>query len=282
MANENIIVPEIYSNMVTEKVKGLVKISSYATDLGELDNFAQEGDSITFPSFKALSDAEILTRGAKISKEELKQTSTKKSIVHYAKGVHILDIDAMTGKGNFLENAVSQQARIFAKARDKECVKDIDTNAVLKVATVGANEITQGELNEGFNLWGDEQDSDTYDAIIINSRLLPSFLVMDGFVSTNLTYTTDQNGIVRNGVVGFFRGVPVVLSDVGTFDSTASECKTYILKKGALGRKDKKNGVEIEVKRDAETKANDIFADEIFVIGLIQIDGVAILRKTIA
>jgi hypothetical protein len=89
-----IIIPEIYTSMLTEKIAGKVRISNYATDLGVLGDFSQEGDSITFPQFSALSEAELLARGAEITTEELKQTSSKKSVVHYAKGVSILDVDA--------------------------------------------------------------------------------------------------------------------------------------------------------------------------------------------
>lgn len=277
-----IIIPEIYSKMVTEKVKGIVKISSYATDLGEVGAFSQEGDSITFPQFCALGDAELLARGAEISTEELRQTSTKKVVKHYGKGVEILDVDALEGKGNFLENAIMQQARIFAKARDTECMADIDANAILKKATASAISITPSELNGAFNLWGDEQDSESYEGIFINSRMLDSFLTMDGFVSTNVTYNANGNGIVRNGVVGFYRGIAVILTDVGTYDTTLNECKTYILKKGALGIKDKKNGVDIELERKAGFKKTNVYADEMFIIGLMQKDGVCIVRKSIA
>ncbi|MFR1377665.1 MAG: hypothetical protein ACLSTJ_01725 [Clostridium neonatale] len=277
-----IIIPEIYTQMLNEGIEGKVKISNYAVEIGTLGDFASEGDSITFPQFSALSEAELLARGAEISTEELKQTESKKTVKHYAKGVSILDVDALEGKGNFLENAINQQAEIFARARDKECVDDIDTNAILKSATVGASAITEDELINALNMWGDDQDDSSYSAIIINSKLLPSFYKMDGFVNSTKTYTHDGNGTIVNGVVGYYRTIPVVLSNVGTFDSTANECKSYILKKGALGKKDKKQGVEIELDRVAKFKRTDIFADELFVIGLIQKDGACIVRKTIA
>lgn len=277
-----IIIPEIYTSMLTEKIAGKVRISTYATDLGVLGDFSQEGDSITFPQFSALSEAELLERGAEISTEELKQTSSKKSVVHYAKGVSILDVDALEGKGNFVENAINQQAELFARSRDKVCVADIDANAILKSATVSATAITETELINALNLWGDDQDDESFDAIVINSRLLPSFYAMDGFVNSTKTYVQDSNGVIKNGVVGFYRTIPVVLSNVGTYDSVKSECKSYILKKGALGKKDKKNGVEVELERKASFKRTDIFADEMFVIGLIDKSGVCIVRKTIA
>jgi len=280
MANTNIIIPDVYSTMLTEKVKGIVKISNYATDLGEVGTFSQEGDSITFPQFTALGDAELLARGGIISTEELKQTSTKKEVKHYAKGVSILDVDALEGKGNFMENSLMQQARIFAKARDVECMADIDANAILKSATASATAVTIVELNSAFSLWGDEQDSESYDGIFINSRMLQSFLTMDGFVSTNITYNATGNGIVKNGVVGFYRGIAVILTDVGTYDSLKNECKTYILKKGALGIKDKR-AVNIELNRVASKKLTEVFADEMFIIGLMCKDGVAIVKKSI-
>ena len=277
-----IIIPEIYSQLLTEKVKGIVKISNLAVDLGELGEFSQEGDSITFPQFCALSDAELVVKGTAISTEELKQTSTKKSVKHYGKGVKIYDIDALEGKGNFLENAVSQQARIFAVALDNEMVTDIDTNAILKSATAGAKALTESELQGAFQLFGDEQDNNDFAGIVINSQLLPSFYAMDGFVSSNKTYTAEGNGEIVNGCVGYFRGtIPVILSDVNTFDSTKNECKSYIIKKGALGRKDKR-AMLVEVERNASMKCNNVFADEMFACGLVQKDGVVIIRKTIA
>lgn len=277
----SIIVPEIYSQLVTEKVRGNIKISALATDLGELDQFAQEGDSVTFPQFSALSDAELLTKGVAITTEELKQTSTKKNVKWFGKGVEIYDIDALTGKGNFMENAVSQQGRIFARALDDEMVKDIDANAILKKSVASASALTEAELQSSLQLFGDDQDNSTFGGIVINSLLLPSFYAMDGFVSSTKTYSKDGNGEIVNGIVGHFRGsIPVILSDVNTFDTVKNECKTYIIKKGALGRKDKR-GILIEVERVASKKKNDVFADVMFTCGLIQKDGVVVVRKTI-
>lgn len=278
-----IIIPEVYSEVLAEKVKGQVKISQFAVELEGLSEFTQEGDKVSFPQWSALSDAEDLVKGNAINTEELAQTKVTKEVKHKSKGVTIFDIDAKTGKGNFLENAVLQQARIFAKAYDDELVKDIDANATLKLATDSNAEITENELIKGFNLFGDAQDNDSFDAIVINSRLLPSFYGMQGFVSKDKTYSADGNGIITNGVIGFYRGtIPVVLSDVNTYDSTKNECKTYIIKKGALGKKSKTNGTNIEVERDASKKATNVYADDMFVCGLIDTEGVAILRMSIA
>lgn len=278
-----IIIPEVYSEVLKEKTEGQVKIAQFAVELQGLDEFAEEGDKVSFPRWSALSDAEDLTKGNAITAEQLAQTKVTKTVKHKAKGVTIYDIDAREGKGNFVENAVMQQARIFAKAYDDELVKDIDSNATLKGATAGASAITEAELINGLNLFGDDQDNDSFDGIVINSKLLPSFYSMDGFTNLNKSYVAEGNGVIVNGVIGYYRGtIPVVLSDVNTYDSTKSECKSYIIKKNALGKKSKTNGTNIELERDASKKATNVYADDMFVVGLIDTEGVAILRKTIA
>ena len=276
-----IIVPEIYAQMITEKRNGKVRISQNAVDITTLDDFAQEGDSITFPQFLVLGEAELLTKGSAISTEELKQNSIKKEVKHYAKGAEIYDIDAKTGHGSFIDNAQSQQAEIFARARDKEMVADIDANAVLKSATSTADTITEAELIAGLNMWGDDQDDSSFDAIVVNSKLLPSFYAMEGFINSQRTYVKDGNGKIVNGCIGHYRTIPVILTNVGTYDNSLNECKSYIIKKGALGKAEKKS-LDIELDREAKYKRTNVLADEMFVVGLIQKDGACILRKTIA
>lgn len=279
MAN-TIIVPDVYAQMTTEKVKGKIKIANMAVTLGELTG--NVGDTVTFPMFKALSDAELMAKGDKITLEELSQTSSGKKIVQYGKGVKVYDVDDLTALGSFIENASEQQARIFAKALDNEMVKDIDTNAILKSSVGNAKAITELELNSAMQLYGDEQDNDEFAGIVVNSLLVPSFYAMDGFVNATKTYVKDGNGKIENGVIGYFRGsIPVIVADSNTYDSTLNECKTYIIKKGSLGIMPKRN-VLVELEREASTKSTNVFADMIFACGLIQKDGVVIVRKTIA
>lgn len=279
MAN-TIIVPDVYAQMTTEKVKGKIKIANMAVTLGELTG--NVGDTVTFPMFKALSDAELMAKGDSITLEELSQTSSGKKIVQYGKGVKVYDVDDLTALGSFIENASEQQARIFAKALDNEMVKDIDTNAILKSSVANAKAITELELNSAMQLYGDSQDNDEFAGIVVNSLLVPSFYAMDGFVNATKTYAKDGNGKVENSVIGYFRGsIPVIVADSNTYDSTLNETKTYIIKKGSLGIMPKRN-VLVELEREASTKSTNVYADMIFACGLIQKDGVVIVRKTIA
>lgn len=280
MATANtVIIPQVYSGVVQDKMKGVVRISQLAQELGYLEG--NVGDSVTFPVFKSISDAVLMAKGDVITPEQLNQDSTSKKIVQYGKAVRIYDIDSLTALGNFVENASNQQSTVFGRALDNELVKDIDATGLLKYAVANAKALTEDDLINGINLFGDDQNNEDMAGIVVNSLLAPSFYKMDGFVKADLTYTASGNGVITNGCIGFYRGtIPVILSDVNTFDTAKAECKSYIIKKGALAKMPKRN-VNIELEREAKEKCTDVVGDYIFAVGLLDRTGVVILRKTI-
>lgn len=280
MATANtVIIPQVFAEVVQEKIKGVVKISQLADVLGDLSG--NVGDTVSFPVFKSIADAVLMAKGDAITPELLNQDSTSKKIVQYGKAVRIFDIDSLTALGNFVENASTQEATIFGRALDNELVKDIDATGLLKYATAQAKTITEDDLIGGFQLFADDQNNEDMAGIVVNSLLAPSFYKMDGFIKSDITYTAQGNGVIRNGCIGFYRGtIPVILSDVNTFDSAKVETKSYIIKKGSLGIIPKRN-VDIELEREAKLKATDVVGDYIFAVGLLDRTGVVILRKTI-
>lgn len=280
MATANtVIIPAVYSGVVQEKIKGIVKISQLADELGFLEGNA--GDTVTFPVFKSISDAVLMAKGDAITPEMLNQDSTSKKISQYGKAVRVLDIDSLTALGNFVDNASKQQATTFARALDLELVKDIDATCLLKSATAQAKSLTEDDLINGFQMFGDDQNNEDMAGIVVNSLLAPSFYKMDGFVKADITYSVVGNGAIWNGCIGYYRGtIPVILSDVGTFDTVKSEVKSYIIKKNSLAIMPKRN-VNIELEREAKLKATDVVGDYIFATGLIDRTGCVILRKSI-
>lgn len=169
----------------------------------------------------------------------------------------------------------------MAKKIDSDLVKTMDDEAVLKATTASATEITTAELNAGIAAFGDQIDSDTFAAWVINSRLVNSFMNMDAFVSTAKTHATDGNGIVKNGIIGYLYNVPVMVSNNGTFDETKSECKTYLIKRDALGYVFQKD-ISVEEERLAKLRATDIVTTSLYATKLLDSKGIVILRKTIA
>lgn len=271
--------PEVYTSIATEKIKGKMVVTHLADDLGVLSGSV--GETVSFPMFENIGEATELTKGNGISEAELSQVDSKATIKQVvAPGILVYDTENLTALGNQVENGAMQQGTAIARKVDADLIAECKKTK-LKVATANTNSITADELNQGFVMFGDEQDTEDMAGIVINSMLSASFYKMDEFVNANLTHTAQGNGVVQNGVIGYFRGVPVFLSDKGTLDST--ECITFIIKKHALAKMFKSEKVcDVEVERQAKYKRSAIYTDAIYAVKMVNSDGVVMLRKTIA
>ncbi len=277
----SLIKTEVYADLVSAKVAGKVKILQLAKELENIDEFREVGETINFPVWSYIGDAETLASKGTITPVELAQTESQATVTHVAKGVKIYDRENKTAIGNQLDEGVNQLATAIARKLDTDLLTELNDNVVLKSATAAESAITQDELITALGKFGDEQDRDEFQGggIVINSLLMASFYGMDAFVDSTKTMVTDGNGIPRNGLFGYFLGIPVYVSDKGTYDTT--ECVTYILKNGAIGYKKKKD-MQIEEERVASEKRTDIYADMMYAVKLLDDSGAVIVRKTIA
>ena len=254
---------KVFANRVNDVMKEKLRLMRYVDDIGLLNNGVHEGDTITIMGCKEVSDPAKLTRGTGISLEEVAdEVKVETKIEHFAKGVTVYDEDKMTkinGKTSFDTN-ISSLGKKFQKVQEKSLLtKMLANNVKFKLSTNG--EITANEINSAITqTWGDNQDADEFYGIVVNSVVAPQFYSMPEFVDINKTYQGKNNGIVKNGVIGYFRGMEVMMDDLATKDG--NEYVTWIVKKGALGKK--QNPVNGEAKRNAEYKRDEYFADQFF------------------
>lgn len=275
----NLIIPEVYAGIVREKFEGKVKVANLATDLGILKN-TTVGDTVTFPKFRTITDPVEVIKGQAIDVETLEQTSSQAIIKQVGKAVRVYDIDDLTAFGNFIQEAATQQATVFARKLDLDLIEEAKTS-VLKHSVADATKLTSTDLNEALNLYGDEQDTEDFAGIVINSLLLPSLYEMNEFIDKTRTIVSDENGIVRNGLVGFYRNIPIFLSDHGTYDDANQAPISLIIKKNSLAYMTKRE-INIELEREAKYKATDVVADFIYAVKLVDDAGVVVLQKTVA
>lgn len=282
MAN-TLIKGEIIARIIDEKMVGKAKLMGLATDLGNLDNGVQAGDTYSIIKFKHLDDAVDLVKGEAIPVEDVQATKTSEKIEHKAKGVNVYDIEKETtiGGKSIEDKVADNMANIFVKAVEVSLGEKL-VKAPVKFAVAGATAITADEINQALTTaFGDNQDTADMSAIVINSRLAPIFYSMPEFVDIGKTYTADGNGLVSAGVIGYFRGIKVVMSDIATYDTTKSECVTFVLKNDVVGYK-KVKLENIETQRNAQYKRDEIFGDIMYVTGVIDDTGIIVMRKTIA
>lgn len=273
---DGLVIPKVYGDLVTQKVAEKVKVATLATELGYLAD-TQEGASVTFPKFKFIGDAQEVVKGIVSAIESLQQTSAEAEIKHFDKVVRIYDIDNITALGNHVENAAEQMGTVFARKLDAQLI-ECAIKSPLQVTTATGNAITASELNKALGLFADEQDVEDFAGIVINSLLLDSFINMQEFVSSSRTDVTMGNGIISRGCVGYFRGIPVYMSNHKTYDSVKGTCVTLIIKKDALAYMPKKRAT-IELERESKLHATDVVANYIFATHLVNDAGVVVLKK---
>lgn len=277
-----LVIPEIFADAVNEKMRVNLKVGSCAFDAtSEVGEIRMAGDTVHFPIINRISDAEELTDNVAITPERISMSDNVATIKEVGKAVRVLDKEQIQIKGNAMDRVVVQVAEVMAKKIDSDLIAAMDADAVYKQVASSADSVTVTELDATIGLFGDQIDSDSFAAWIINSRLVSSFMNMDAFVSTNKSYAHDGNGIIKDGIIGYLYNVPVKVTNNGTYDTTAKECKTYLIKKDALGYVFQKD-ITVEEEREGKERATDIISTSLYACKLLDSKGVAILRKTIA
>lgn len=277
-----IIVPEIFADAVNSALPVSLRVGRVATDFTEMvPEITSIGDTVHFPTFNRIGAAEEMTTGKDLTPDRVNMTDSTATVKQCGKAVTVYDSEALSIKGAVLDNMATQIAEVMAEIVEKDLIAEMDTNAVYKSPVAAADKITSDEIQEGMKLFKDKRDSSSFAGILINSRLVPSFMSMPEFVDSTKTFQQNGNGVIEDGVLGFYYQIPVIVTDVNTYDDTASECKTYIVKKNALGKIVKRD-INVEEQRQILGKKTDIAADTLYAVKLIDSKGVVICRKTVS
>jgi len=194
--------------------------------------------------------------------------------------LHLLsvnDYDDVVELGSALDEASKQQSTSIARKLDIDAITE-GKKTVLQKALATKNTVTFDEMNAILGLYGDDANANDFEFIAIHSAFIPSFLKMDGFVSAEVTFTAQGNGIQLNNLLGYFRGIAVVVSD-RLYDNTNTEGFILVIKKDSIGLIPKESPFT-EVARDASTRTNTIFTSQYYAMALIDDAGV-VLAQTV-
>lgn len=274
--NKNVIIPEVYSQLVREKIKGKVKVAQFLVNLGDLHG--KVGETLTMPKWGYIGDAKDWAINTPMEVTQMKQTETKATIkAIQAPAVKVADYDNEVELGNAIEEAASQQAIAVGRKYDTDAIACALTSP-LKYQLATKNTVTQDEMIAMLGLYGDDRDSADFDAIVISSLFAPSFYKMDMFTSRERTMTKDGNGIAVNGVIGEFLGIPVVLSD-RLYDNTNTEGFILVMKKNAISIIPKENPFA-EASRDAGLRQTTIYLSQFYAMALTD-DTAVVVAKTV-
>ncbi len=273
-----LIVPTIYADTVRAKYTGKVVIRNLAQDMGYLEGTIV-GGTVTFPVFGTITDAEDMTAGGfdELTPVSLAQTSDYATVKQLGKAVFVKDYDNLTALGNHVDEAATQTGIVIARGVDLDLLADAASTSLV-THTVAKLAITPTELDAGLALFGDEQDTEEMAGIVIHSKLIASFYDMDEFVDVNKTYNIGApNGFMQRGIIGYYRHIPVYVSDKGiTWKTANSSCTSFIVKIGALGYMEKRE-IVVEEERKPRKGGSNIVSNLIYATKLVKADGVVMI-----
>ena len=277
--NKSVIVPEIYTGVVTEKIKGKVKVAQLATNLGSLVD-KEVGETVNFPVWKYIGDAQDIAVGAAMPTTEMKQTNSTATIkMVAANGVKVYDYDNKVALGNAIDEAASQQGESIARKLDTDLITDA-LGAPMKTKIATKNAITEDELLSALSMFGDDRDTSDFAGIVCYSAFATSFYKMDAFVKTDSTLAKENNGETVNGCIGYFMGIPVILSD-RVYDSQNAEGALLLIKKNALGYMPKETPF-VEPERVASSRCTNIYTSQIYATKLLDEAGIVVCKTVVA
>lgn len=279
-----ILIPEVFADAVNAKLDTTLRIGRVAFDAtSAVSDIIQYGNTVHFPKLNRVVTASEVTKGTALTPAAIDMTDTSATVKQVAASARVYDSEAAQIKGAVMDQMVAQVAEAMAKKVDEDLVTAIDADATYKEAVAGAEAVTSTEMIGALGCFGDDVDTDSFAGIVIHSKLLPSFLSMDEFTSIEKTYNKVDmgNGLISDGVVGYFIGIPIIMCNNNTYDNTAKECKTYILKKNALGYIFQKE-ISVEEERESKLLATDIVASSLYACKLLDATGAVLLRKTVA
>lgn len=281
----DLIVPDVWADIVGPKVLGKTVMLDYVTVDDTLAG--QPGNTVIFPKWEYIGDADDLTEGVPIVPVKMGQTDSSATIKEAGKAVELTDNAVLEALGRPDSEAQTQLALAVARKIDQdlrlaaertETGEDSKGNAKtwapLKVG-VTSTSLTWRALTRGFALLGDEYDPANVAVIVVHSAQYNDLLNDPLFISAD---KFGQGATILRGQIGSIATIPVVMSDrvtkTGTGDTTVYNA--LIILKGALALKYKRRPL-VEKDRDVLTRTNIVTTNVHYAVKRVDDRGVIVI-----
>ena len=116
----DMIVPEVFGDIVTAKFKGKLVIANFAlTDTTLVGN---PGDTVHFPKWNPIGDAEDLEEDVAMVPEKLTSSDAEATVKEVGKAVTITDQALLSSIGDPLDEAGAQVGKVVARKIDADLI----------------------------------------------------------------------------------------------------------------------------------------------------------------
>lgn len=271
------IVPDVWADMVQAKFKGKLVLGSMALNDSTLEG--KPGDSVNFPKWKTLGEAEDLTEGTPMSPEQLGTTPGSKATIREAgKAVEITDKARLVSFGDPFAETQRQLGLLIARKIDRDLTAAAEAPGAITV-NAADKVLSWDVMVDGIAKFGDEWEPDSMAGMVIHSLQRAAIYKDPNFLSADKVGATGT--VIPRGVIGQIGGVNVYVSDRVT--STAGDEKnpaTYnalMIRNGALGLLYKRKPT-VETDRDILARTTVVTTNVHYATHRLDDEGVVILK----
>lgn len=276
----DLLIPEVWGDAVMVTVQG----QTVMLPLVDVDDTlsGQPGDSVHFPKWNYIGDADDLTEGVPMTPTKMSMSDSYARIKEAGKAVELTDTAVLTAIGQPNDQARVQLALSIARKIDTDiraaalyehtnagAGDDEATTAPLKVTHAGP--MSWAAYTKAIALLGDEYDPSDIVGIVLHSQQHMALMNDDKFISSE---SFGANAVITRGQVGQIGTIRIYVSDRGT--STAGARKAVILKRGAIQLKYKRRAI-VESDRDILARTNIITTNVHYAVKRVDDRGVIVL-----
>lgn len=235
----NLVNPEVLADMISAELPNAIALAPLATVGRKLQGRA--GDTIKFPAWNYIGDANDVAEGADISITQMGTTDTSVTVKKAGKGVEITDEAVLSGYGDPVGEAKNQLKMSIANKIDNDLFEALSTASLTANAAMTVAGLLTAKAKFG-------EDVDQPAVLVIS----PDNYVK---IATEIVGLENTDKVLINGVVGKVAGLQVKVS--GKVNNEIA----YIVAPGALSIELKRD-VMVESDRDIIAKYTVITADE--------------------
>lgn len=290
----DLIVPEVWGDAVMVSVQGAAVLLPLVDADDELSG--QPGDTVHFPKWAYIGDAEDLTEGVAMTPTKMSMTDSYATIKEAGKAIELTDTAVLTAIGRPNDQARVQLALSIARKIDADIRAAAEyehvnggggdteaTTAPLKVSANGP--MSWAAYVSAIALLGDEYEPSDIAGIVVHSAQHVALLNDDKFISSE---SFGAGAVITRGQVGAIGTVRVYVSDRATAVTDADSVtsgnqagrKALIIKRGAIALKYKRRPI-VESDRDILARTNIITTNVHYAVKRVDDRGVIVLTTTV-
>lgn len=200
---ENLIDPEVMSDMISGKLDKKVVVTPFAKVDTTLEGKA--GDTITVPQYAYIGDAEDVAEGVEAGTVQLSATTTQAKVKKAMKAVTLTDEAVLSGYGNPVGETNTQIAKAIASKVDADAMSALQT-AQLKYNPASLAVISYNGIVDAIDIFNEEFNSDK--VIFVNPAQVGTLRKDTSFISADKIAET----LMVTGAIGKIANAEVVAS----------------------------------------------------------------------